>query len=312
MIVVGGENLVDLLVTADGSITAALGGSPYNTVRTIGRLGVPVGFLGRISDDRFGRQLRAGLEADGVDTSLVTSTSDPTLLAIAELHADGHASYRFYTAGTAASGMRPADVEALLAAPPGVLHVGSIALDLEPTASALVGAVEAIDPSTLVSLDPNCRPSIIADVDSYRARLLRLVRRADIVKASTEDLEVLLPARAPLDAAAELLASGPRLVLVTDGSRPVRVLGRDGLALTIPVPSVRVVDTVGAGDAFAGGFLARWVEHGRGRAELGDVDALRQAASFAVAVAALVCTRPGAQPPTRAEVEASGLLADGG
>ena len=66
MIVVAGEALVDLLIRPDGSVTAVQGGGPFTTARTIGRLGVPVAFLGRLSADGFGRAMAARLAADGV------------------------------------------------------------------------------------------------------------------------------------------------------------------------------------------------------------------------------------------------------
>ena len=112
MIVAAGESLVDLLVTPAGGVTALPGGGPFNVARTVARLGQPVSFIGRLSTDTFGRQLRARLEADGVDLSRAPTTDDPTLLAVAEIGADGNATYRFHTAGTAAAGLAAADVEA--------------------------------------------------------------------------------------------------------------------------------------------------------------------------------------------------------
>ena len=110
MIVVAGESLIDLIVGADGRVEAIPGGGPYNVARTLGRLGQAVAFLGRMSTDRFGSVLRAGLAAEDVDLGLVPMTDAPTLLAVAELDAGGAATYHFYAAGTAAPGLIPADV----------------------------------------------------------------------------------------------------------------------------------------------------------------------------------------------------------
>ncbi|MEI7745184.1 MAG: PfkB family carbohydrate kinase, partial [Chloroflexota bacterium] len=82
-IVVAGDALVDLIARSDGSITAVPGGGPYNAARAIGRLGVPVTWIGGLSGDRFGRTLEAGLAAAGVDLSLVQRTDRPTTLALA-------------------------------------------------------------------------------------------------------------------------------------------------------------------------------------------------------------------------------------
>jgi fructokinase len=71
---------------------------------------------------------------------------------------------------------------------------------------------------------------------------------------------------------------------------------------SVPAPPVRVTDTIGAGDAFAGGFLAWWHERGLARGDLAETDTVAAAAAFACLVAARTCERPGAEPPQRAEV----------
>lgn len=296
MIVVAGEALVDLLVRPDGGISAVPGGGMFNTARAIGRLNQPVAFLGRLSDDVFGRTLRAALAADGVDTSLIEVTTAPTTLAIAELDTSGSATYRFHAAETAAPGLSAAGVAAALAIRPGALTVGSLGLVLEPMAGAIADGVAAADPATIVMLDPNCRPVLIADRHAYLARLDAVLRRADVVKLSRDDLAYLAPGAESIPAARELLTRGPAAILLTDGPRHVA-----GLTATfefqLPVPPVAVVDTVGAGDAFGGAFLARWAELDLGRAQLADEAALRDAVGRAIEVAASTCRRPGADPP---------------
>lgn len=301
MIVVAGEALIDLLVRPDGSLAAVPGGGPFNTARTIARLGLPVAFLGRLSDDGFGRTLRAALTGDGVDISLVESTPAPTTLAIAELDAAGAATYRFHTAETSAPGLSADAVAAALALSPLALHVGTLGLVLEPMAGAIVDGVARAAPTALVMLDPNCRPQVIADRPAYLERLDAVLRRADVVKLSSDDLAYLVPGVPAIAATRDLLGRGPAAVLLTDGPNPVIVL-TPAFSFELSVPAVAVVDTVGAGDAFGGGFLARWIERGLGRAELADEGALREAASWAVEVAALTCRRPGADPPQRDEL----------
>src|SRR5215218_7415189 len=137
MILVAGEALVDLVVHDGDEVAAHLGGGPFNCARAIALLEQPVAYLGRISTDRFGMRLRAQLEADGVLPDAIVATDDPTTLALAEIDADGAASYRFYTAGTSATGLT---VEtALDVLPTGVemLHAGTLGLVFEPTAAAL-------------------------------------------------------------------------------------------------------------------------------------------------------------------------------
>ena len=103
MIVVAGEVLVDLVVSADGGVDARLGGGPYNTARTLARLGAATTFFGGLADDRFGRLLRGALDAEGVAIGVPAPSAAPTTLALVDLDQAGVASYAFYLTGTAAA-----------------------------------------------------------------------------------------------------------------------------------------------------------------------------------------------------------------
>jgi fructokinase len=301
MIVVAGESLIDLIVGPDGRVEAIPGGGPYNVARTLGRLGHAVAFLGRLSTDRFGSILRAGLAAENVDLDLAVATDAPTLLAVAELDAGGAATYHFYADGTAAPGLTAVDLPDGLPATTTALHVGTLGLVFEPMAATIEALVLRARPDVLVVADPNCRPTAIVDPVGYRARLQRVLGRVDIVKASVDDLAWLDPGTVPVDAARRLTEHGPAAVLVTDGARPVRLVTATG-DMELAVPAVRVVDTVGAGDAFGAGFLAAWTAAGRGRGDLDDEAALVAATRFAIEVGALTTTRAGAEPPRLAEL----------
>jgi fructokinase len=302
VIVVAGEALVDLILHPDGHLTANAGGGPFNTARTIGRLGVDVALLGRLSTDRFGGMLAAALAADGVDLRWVSATEAPTTLAVAELDAAGAASYRFHLAETSAPGLTLEETLAMLRSEPGAIHVGTLGLVVDPMASALAAGIGRTARSTLVMVDPNCRPRVIPDRDAYLARLRSVLSRADVVKVSADDLTYLAPEMTPLDAARSLLTDGVGVVLLTDGARAVTVLA-GGFAFELPVPATDVVDTVGSGDAFGGAFLARWIERGLGPVDLANEAALREAVVLAIDVASVTCQRPGADPPHRAELD---------
>ena len=305
MIVVAGESLIDLIVRPDGRVEAIPGGGPYNVARTLGRLGCDVSFLGRLSTDRFGSILRAGLAGAGVDLGLAPSTAAPTLLAVAELDVDGAASYHFYADGTAAPGLAVGDLPGGLPAATTALHVGTLGLVFEPMAATIEALIADAGPDVLVVADPNCRPTAIRDPDAYRARLARILRRVGVAKVSVDDLAWLDPGTDAVEAAQRLMDEGPAAVLVTNGADPVRLVTPAGVA-SIPVPAVRVVDTVGAGDAFGAAFLAAWIGAGRHRADLADEEALASATRFAIEVGTLATTRAGAEPPTLAEVRATG------
>jgi fructokinase len=301
MIVVAGESLIDLLVRPDGSVQATPGGGPFNAARALARLGVASAFVGRLSTDRFGRTLREALEADGVDLRWAVATDDPTMLAIAETDDDGSATYRFHVAGTAAAGLGLDDLPAELPSAVVALHVGTLGLVVEPMATAIEALIERAAEPVAVFLDLNVRPAAIRDETAYRARLDRAVRRADVVKASVEDLRWLAPA-ADVKAAARGLLEPAGAVLVTDGPNPVRLVTSRGVE-AFPVPRLDVADTIGAGDAFGAGFLASWTasrSFGTGPADLAD---WRAATRQAIRVGSATTTRPGADPPTIADLE---------
>lgn len=304
MIVVAGEALIDLIVGPDGEMAAVPGGGPYNTARTIARLGQPVRFLGRVSTDRFGGTLLHNLQVDGVDVDRVALTDDPTTLAVAELDGRGTASYRFYLDGTSASGLTDTEAAGILGPEAAALHVGTLGLVLEPAGTTIERLVHTAPDDVLVMLDPNCRPSATRDPAAFRSRVDWIARRADVVKVSDEDLRF-LDADATLDSAIDrFLEAGAAVVLRTDGGRSVEVRTATE-RVSVPVPIIAVLDTVGAGDAFGGGFLAAWARSGRTRPDLLNLASVVEAVRFAIRVASLTCTRPGADPPTVAELEAA-------
>ncbi|HLQ55903.1 MAG TPA: carbohydrate kinase [Streptosporangiaceae bacterium] len=302
MITVTGEALIDLVADHDGRVATQPGGGPFNTARTIGRLGLAPVFLGRLSQDSFGRLLRASLDQDGVTLGVPQLTDAPTTLAAVDVDAGGAPSYRFYLAGTSASALEYPLLSAAL--PDGVtaLHAGSLALVMEPIATSIERLIASdLPPDTLVMIDPNCRPDVITDQQAYRARLSRILRRADVVKVSMEDLAYLFPGTPARTAAAALLDQGPGLILITDGPRTARAL-LPGQEISTDVPAVKVADTIGAGDAFGGAFLAWWSGNELTRSDLHRSGALREALQAAVEVASLTCTRIGAEPPWSAEI----------
>jgi fructokinase len=296
VITVAGEALMDLLIDASGSVSAHPGGGPFNVARTIGRLGAECQFLGRISDDAFGRLLRRSLEQQHVRLAVPRPTTAPTTLALAQLDERGSADYRFYLDGTAAAQLTPADVPPRVLGGSNAVAVGGLGVLAQPIASSLLELLRDARPEATVLLDPNCRPRAIRDLPGYRAGVRAFVARAHVVKASVDDLSLINPDAGPEDAARELLALGPTAVLVTDGPAPVVIHTASGACL-VPVPEVHVADSVGAGDAFVAGFLTWWSDRGLGNADAGDAEALREAARAAIRVAGAACTVRGADLP---------------
>jgi fructokinase len=305
VIVVAGESLIDMVPTRDGTFRAVPGGGPYNVARTVARLGEPCNYLGSLSTDGFGQLLRKNLVDSQVDDSYAPSTDAPTTLALAWLDDAGAASYLFYVDGTSAAELSVDQAQAVLAKAPRILYVGTLGLVLEPMASSVETMVAGLPADVLLVVDPNCRPTILDSRPAARDRLDRILRRADVVKVSTEDAAYLYPDRAALAAAEEIRDQGARVVLLTDGSNDVRVV-TGSEQLRIPVPRVAIADTIGAGDSFCGGFVAWWHQRELGRAELYDAALLEGATEFATAVSAVTCQRVGADPPWAYELADAG------
>lgn len=304
MIICAGEALIDMLPrnTAEGAtFLPVAGGSVFNTAIALGRLGADVGMVTGLSRDMFGDILLSGLVASGVDAADAVFSDRPTTLAFVTL-VDGQARYAFYDENTAGRMLQPGDMPPL-ADDVRALFVGGISLAVEPCAAAYEAMVARAG-DRVVMLDPNIRPGFIADEAIFRARMDRLLARADIVKASDEDMEWLTGASDPAEGAQAILDRGARVVLVTEGAQGARAVTRDG-TVHVPGRKVDVADTVGAGDTFNAGALAALQRAGcltrAGIAALGT-DELRTALELGVRAAAVTVSRAGANPPWEDEL----------
>lgn len=301
VITVIGEALVDIIVDTEGEVTSVVGGAPLNTARTVARLGIPATFLGGVSTDSFGSRMMRLLEHDGVRLGLGHRVPEPTTLAIAQIDEGGAATYRFMMEGTSAAAVTPQMALDHITPDCRVVHVGTLGLVLQPLADASIAVVADADDDVLVMVDPNCRPSVMTDSPVFRGALDAVLGRADIVKVSGDDLEFLFPGIDTLDAAILLQVETGAVVLFTDGANAVHVIDAD-VDVVLDVPRVPVVDTVGAGDSFSGGFLAYWMHKGLGRGQVHSTDHVVSAATFGIAVAGITCQRAGANPPHIDEV----------
>lgn len=295
-----GESLID--VVRHRGVVERVGGSPLNVAVGLARLGRDVDFLTHIGDDEPGRRIVTHLESAGVALVSGSVCAGRTPTAVATIADDGSADYAF-------------DLDWRLSgtpevAPPLFVHTGSIAAVQEPGCLAVAALLDAYHLSATVTFDPNVRPSLIADRDRARARIAHLVERSDIVKVSDEDLSWLEPGQSPQRTALSWLASGPAIVVVTMGGRGSVAFCPAGEARAAARP-VRVVDTVGAGDAFMVGLLdGLWELRLLGadrRTALRRIglDALTAALQAASVSAALTISRTGADLPDRAAVDAA-------
>jgi fructokinase len=297
-----GESLMDI-VERDGQVTGEhVGGSPLNVAVGLARLGRDVDFLTRIGDDRYGRRIAGYVNAAGAQLVSGSQTAARTATARARVGKDGSADYVFdlnwQLSGTP------------MVAPPLFVHTGSIAAVQEPGCLAVAALVDAYHVSATTTFDPNVRPSLSVDREQARERIEHLVERSDIVKVSEEDLRWIDPDRPPERVAQTWLALGPAIVAMTMAERGAAAVCATG-EVRVPARPVRVVDTVGAGDAFMVGLIdalwARGLLGAQRRAELAGIDlgALTAALEAASNAAALTVARAGADLPDRATLDAA-------
>jgi fructokinase len=298
-----GEVLVDLVWRTGGASLVPLpGGSPVNVAVGLHRLERCVRVVTCWGDDPAGELVGAHLDRVEVPVERAKSASDRTTLALAYVdEATGAANYDFLTAWDPDHLPVPDDTV--------LLHTGSLAIVLEPGAERVRAAARTLRsrPGGVVAIDLNVRPAAQPDRAAYRRAVDKIIEEADVVKASDEDLAWLYPQRSSQETAKDLLARGPRMVVVTCGSDGAFGL-IDGAMARVGAPEVTVLDTIGAGDSFQAAMLAALLEptaDGISRVSLPqNHDALEQVLRRAVTAGALACTRAGAQPPSRAQLDA--------
>ncbi|GAB3623915.1 carbohydrate kinase [Mariniluteicoccus endophyticus] len=310
--VVCGEALIDLapLDRVDAPDTAGAStfrstwealsaGGPMNTAVGLARLGEDVQFCGRLSSDRFGRQLQAHLRANDVGLDLAVVSDEPTSLAVVSLDENQKASYAFHFDHTANFRWSPDELPTL--GEGDWLQVASLVTVVEPAAGVLRDWVAG--QSVPVSLDINVRPTVIPDPvrywDTIRPWLETVGGLAGVLKASDDDVAFLAQGSGDEGTPADVLAAwaerfGASLAVVTLGPDGAEAVRTGGERVRRPGHVVDVVDTVGAGDTFMAGFLAVYA----------DGADLAAALDSGIGASALVCTRQGPQPPTRDELDA--------
>ena len=304
MLTVIGEAIIDLVQDPDGRYTAHPGGSPLNVAVGLARLGADVAMMARFSTSPFGRRLRAHAAASGVKLDWAVDTDEPATVAVVSLAEDQSAEYAFYVAATADWQWTSAELR--IPADTAILHSGSLACFLEPGAEQVANTMRrARSAGVLVSFDPNVRPDLLGSASDAGSRVEELVASADVVKASDQDLAWLYPSLTPAEVGERWLGLGARLVVVTRGPEGAFAMTPEWTQHR-PAPAVAVVDTVGAGDAFTAGMLAAMAAADIRSAKA--LDGLGSAAATpildeAITAAAITCTRAGANPPTRSELE---------
>lgn len=264
------------------SLDLGIGGAESNTAIGLARLGGTAAWFGRVGDDEFGRLITTALAGEGVRLGhTVVDESAPTALLFKERRSGTLTRVQYYRTGSAGSRLSPADVPHDLIRSARVLHVTGITAAISDTARRAVDdAVEtARGAGVPVSLDLNYRSALWTPAEAGEC-LHDLVKRADLVFATEQEARLVVPGDDPAGLAAALAALGPRDVLVKRGAAGV-VAYCAGTLHVQPAHKVPVVDPVGAGDAFAAGYLA---EFARGLPVAARLATATAAGAYAVTV----------------------------
>ena len=311
MYLICGEALFDFFAQADSSATAnkvefkaIAGGSPFNVAVGLQRLGIETALFAGLSTDYLGQRLKQVLQDEGISSRYLLEMDAPTTLAMVALDANGSPAYSFRGAGCADRQLQPHHLPQLGAEVRG-LHVGSFSLVVQPIGDTLLALVKRESGRRLISLDPNVRLNPEPDIEVWRQRINELIPYADVIKVSDEDLELLYPGQDPQQIARSWLGQRCQLVFLTRGSQGASVFSREHGQRTAPASTVKVADTVGAGDTFQAAVIAWLTEH-----ELDSIEGLQQLSAtqldavldFATRAAALTCSKTGPDLPYRAQL----------
>jgi len=320
-VVTAGEALIDLVSQADGNFQPCLGGAVFNLSRALARQNVPTLYQNPLSSDRFGRQLAQALEVEGVQLAQPQAIPQPTSLAVVALNAEGHPDYAFYRDGVADRQVTADAMNAVCQnqAQLQIACTGCLALDPADSDHYLPWLKTQKTAGRWIVVDVNLRPSVMPDLVQYRAHVLAMAQWADVLKASDEDLAHLqLPGSTPMDQAVHLMRLGAaHWMALTLGAEGARLLVRQGDDIKVlsarESVSVKVVDTVGAGDSFLAGLLACALHHADNSANASNLkswaveasdETLNDVLCHALASATLVVMRRGCDPARWEEVRA--------
>ncbi|MFL1527692.1 carbohydrate kinase family protein [Pseudomonas sp. O230] len=312
MYLVCGEALFDFFSEDDASglaskvnFKAIAGGSPFNVAVGLRRLGVDAALFAGLSTDYLGRRLRQVLQDEGVRADYLMDFAAPTTLAMVAVGANGSPQYSFRGEGCADRQLKPEHLPELGPEVRG-LHIGSFSLVVQPIADTLLALVQRESGKRLISLDPNVRLNPEPDIDLWRSRVATLAELADLIKVSDEDLSLLYPEQDPQRVIEGWLQHRCQVVFLTRGGEGATVFSRTHGSWSVPACSVKMADTVGAGDTFQAALITWLTEQ-----QMDSVEGVQSLAReqidgmlrFAVQAAALTCSKTGPDLPYRQQLQ---------
>ncbi len=283
-----GEPMTEFVRIGDGdTYRRGVGGDTSNAAVSAARQGASVGYVTALGTDRFGDAIVDFWGREGVDASAVIRNPDAST---GIYFVDPDPSGRFFTyyrKGSAASLLSPEQLPLAYLAGAKVLHVSGITLAVsEPMRASAVEAMRAVAAAGgAVSLDTNLRLKLWSALEA-RAVIHAAMAYARIIITSLDDSATLTGLSEPGEIVEAYRANGPEIVIVTMGADGL-LIEAGGVRAAIPAHPSTPVDSTGAGDSFAGAFLAYWLETGD------PMEAARRAAH----VAAITVSGYGATAP---------------
>lgn len=307
-----GEVLIDMIAKEVGELKDVngflkkFGGAPANTAVGLGKLQIPVSFVGKVGDDPFGHYLKTTLEKYNVQTnSLILSKKDKTTLAFVSLTKTGERDFTFYRG--AHETIQPEEIN--LGDNVFLLHFGSLTQTNETVRKATKKLIDqAQKKKTILSYDPNLRKALWPDLEEAKQIILDTAKQVNILKINQEEAFFLTGAESLEEAATKLFTENLDALFIT--------LGLEGSYFRtkqfhdyVPTIKAKVIDTTGAGDAFNAGYIYALYENQKNPSQMTKHE-LITAIHRSNVIATLTTTKKGAITAFPKKEELAKILSD--
>lgn len=310
-----GELLMDMLPDKEGaswseisSFSPVPGGAPANVCIALAKLGVKTGFIGKVGNDPFGKLLVDTLKKNGVDVSQVKLDSYArTTIAFVSIQHQGENDFVFYRNPGADMMLHPDELDENFIATSKIFHFGSISMTDEPCYLATLQAIQfARRHKVSISFDPNLRPRLWKSLKEAKSKIIEGLKNADFVKVNDIELEFITGTKDLVKGTDLLLQKGPKIVVITQGDKGSFFRNEEAFGF-VPAYKVKVVDTVGCGDAFTGAMIYQFLVLGKDNQDILHLSKqkMEEILKFANAAGALAAMKKGAIPslPTKKQIE---------
>lgn len=305
MIMMIGEALMDIKEKK-----AYVGGSSLNSAVATSKLGGEAFYMGKISEDAYGKQIVNHL----VDNFVFfepefCNAKEKTMYAETTISKEGNAEYKFVYENTSTFSLTKEELEKYFYENKevGCVVIGSISLMLNPLGKVIEDFVLKMDDKIKLVIDPNVRTGFDVDLKDYRSRLLRLSKRSNLIKLREEDLDLLFPEFTKEEAIQKFMDTGLDNLIITTGSSGSVWLTNKGKTYIQEAIKCKIVDTIGCGDVFLGAVVNAldkidYFKPSRKNMKL-DGHLIKQILIYATKAASYNCTKPGCNPPTEKELK---------